>query len=62
MLDPRGETMYWLGLAGPAQDAGLGTDFHATGAGHISITPLKADLTDHAALAYWAQGCATLLA
>ncbi|MDR0479504.1 MAG: 5'/3'-nucleotidase SurE, partial [Burkholderiaceae bacterium] len=46
----------------PAQDAGIGTDFHATRAGHISITPLKADLTDRDALAYWAQGCAALLA
>jgi 5'-nucleotidase len=55
MLDPRGETMYWIGVAGPAQDASEGTDFHATRAGHISITPLKADLTDRDALAYWAQ-------
>ncbi|MDR2992028.1 MAG: 5'/3'-nucleotidase SurE [Burkholderiaceae bacterium] len=61
IADPRGETMYWIGLAGPAQDAGEGTDFHATRAGHISITPLKADLTDRDALTYWAQGVATLL-
>jgi len=62
MPDPRGETMYWIGVAGQAQDAGEGTDFHATQAGHISITPLKADLTDRDALTYWAQGVATLLA
>ena len=62
MTDPRGETMYWIGVAGPAQDAGEGTDFHATRAGHISITPLKADLTDRDALTYWAQGMAALLA
>jgi 5'-nucleotidase len=61
MPDPRGETMYWIGVAGAAQDAGEGTDFHATRAGHISITPLKADLTDRDALTYWAQGVATLL-
>jgi 5'-nucleotidase len=61
MLDPHGRTMYWIGVAGQAQDAGEGTDFHATRAGHIGITPLKADLTDRDALAYWAQGVATLL-
>lgn len=61
MLDPHGETMYWIGVAGPAQDASEGTDFHATRAGHISITPLKADLTDRDALTYWAQGVAALL-
>ena len=36
------------------RDAGEGTDFHATAAGHISITPLQVDLTDHAALGGWA--------
>jgi len=61
MLDPRGETMYWIGVAGPAQDASEGTDFHATRAGHISITPLKGDLTDRDALAYWAQSVSALV-
>ena len=56
MESPRGETMYWIGSAGAAQDAGEGTDFHATARGHVAITPLSVDLTDHAALAYWAQG------
>ena len=27
--NPRGETIYWVGAAGPAQDAGEGTDFYA---------------------------------
>ncbi|MDE2616386.1 MAG: 5'/3'-nucleotidase SurE, partial [Burkholderiales bacterium] len=27
---PRGETMYWIGSAGPAKDDSDGTDFHAT--------------------------------
>ena len=31
--NPRGETVYWVGAAGPAADAGEGTDFHATEAG-----------------------------
>jgi 5'-nucleotidase len=53
---PRGETMYWIGGAGPAKDDGPGTDFHAAAHGHVTLTPLKVDLTDHDRLAYWAQG------
>jgi 5'-nucleotidase len=52
--NPRGEPIYWIGPAGEARDAGEGTDFHATSAGCISITPLQVDLTDHAALRRWA--------
>src|SRR6185436_15946701 len=36
---PRGETMYWIGAAGDAREAGVGTDFHATASGQVSITP-----------------------
>ena len=50
---PRGETIYWIGPAGDAREAGDGTDFHATASGCVSITPLQVDLTDHAALAGW---------
>ena len=50
---PRGETMYWIGPAGDAREAGPGTDFHATANGQVSITPLQVDLTDHAALPQW---------
>ena len=42
---PRGETVYWVGAAGGAQDAGEGTDFHAAAQGMVSITPLQVDLT-----------------
>src|SRR6266508_3789540 len=42
---PRGETCYWVGAAGPAADAGEGTDFHAIDAGYVSVTPLQIDLT-----------------
>jgi 5'-nucleotidase len=42
---PRGEVVYWVGAAGGAQDAGEGTDFHATATGMVSITPLQVDLT-----------------
>ena len=52
---PHGETMYWIGGAGPAKDDAEGTDFHATAQGHVSITPLKVDLTDHDGLATWSD-------
>ncbi len=52
---PHGETMYWIGSAGPAKDDADGTDFHATAQGHVAITPLKVDLTDHERLAVWAD-------
>ncbi len=55
---PRGETMYWIGAAGPAMDESEGTDFHATAHGHVSVTPLKVDLSDHERLGYWAQSMA----
>ncbi|SEL18207.1 5'/3'-nucleotidase SurE [Nitrosovibrio tenuis] len=42
---PRGETVYWVGAAGPAQDAGEGTDFFAIKRNRVSITPLQIDLT-----------------
>ena len=53
-VNPRGETMYWIGAAGPAWDAGEGTDFHATEQGYASITPLQTDLTHHGLLPMWA--------
>jgi 5'-nucleotidase len=51
--NPRGETIYWIGPAGDAREAGEGTDFHATANGCVSITPLQVDLTDHARLPDW---------
>ncbi len=44
-LNPRQETVYWVGPAGGAQDAGEGTDFFAVAAQHVSVTPLQVDLT-----------------
>jgi len=55
--DPRGRTIYWIGPAGPEQDAGPGTDFHAMREGFVSVTPLHVDLTRHASL----DGLATWL-
>ena len=44
-LNPRKETVYWVGPAGGAQDAGEGTDFYAIAAQRVSVTPLQVDLT-----------------
>lgn len=44
-VTPRGETVYWVGAAGEAADAGDGTDFHAVANGYVSVTPLQIDLT-----------------
>ncbi len=44
---PRGETVYWVGAAGAAQDAGEGTDFHAVKHNFVSVTPLQIDLTQY---------------
>ena len=46
MQSPRGETVYWVGAAGAAADAGEGTDFRAVESGYVSITPLQIDLTN----------------
>ena len=48
--DPRGRTIYWIGPAGPGQDAGPGTDFAAIERGAVAVTPLKVDLTRHETL------------
>jgi hypothetical protein len=50
---PRGETMYWIGSAGAAKDEAHDTDFYITSQGHVSLTPLQVDLTDHDALPFW---------
>jgi 5'-nucleotidase len=41
--DPHGNSVYWIGPAGPEQEAG-------TNQGFVSITPLHVDLTRHSAL------------
>lgn len=57
-VDPRGKPIFWIGPAGEASDAGIGTDFHAVEQGYASITPLKIDLTHYEmmdTLAQWAK-------
>ncbi|HZW23893.1 MAG TPA: 5'/3'-nucleotidase SurE [Gallionella sp.] len=46
--NPHGETVYWVGAAGKAQDAGEGTDFNALAQQRASVTPLQIDLTQYA--------------
>lgn len=57
--DPRGRELFWVGAAGPEQDAGPGTDFHAIRNGFVSVTPLQIDLTRYDRLdqlAGWLEG------
>ena len=57
---PRGDTMYWIGGAGAAKDDSEGTDFHAAKLGHVCMTPLHVDLTEHRQLPHWAERMAKL--
>ncbi|AXF76714.1 5'/3'-nucleotidase SurE [Erwinia tracheiphila] len=55
-LDPRGNTLYWIGPPGDKLDAGPDTDFAAIDEGYVSVTALHVDLTAHSAqqvLAGW---------
>lgn len=57
--DPRGRLIYWIGQAGPEQDAGVGTDFYAVCHQQVSITPLQLDLTHYSVfddLSGWIRG------
>ena len=49
--DPKNQPIYWIGPAGPGQDAGPGTDFDAIRQGCVSISPIKVDLTNHGSIA-----------
>ncbi len=59
--DPRGRPIYWVGPPGAADDAGPGTDFYAVSARRVSVTPIHADLTRHAALASLGAWCRGVL-
>lgn len=45
-LDPRGRRYYWIGGEVPTGVVEAGTDIGALAAGHISVTPVRLDLTD----------------
>lgn len=58
--DPRGKPIYWVGAAGPEQDAGPGTDFYAVNNGYVSVSPMHLDLTHYNAMPSvkeWISGC-----
>ncbi|MFZ4854969.1 MAG: 5'/3'-nucleotidase SurE [Desulfuromonadaceae bacterium] len=48
--DPRGRKYFWLGGEESHLTDEPGTDFHAINNGHVSITPLHIDLTNHKSL------------
>ena len=48
--NPHGETMFWVGAAGKAEDAGEGTDFYALAQQRVALTPLQIDLTQYSQL------------
>ena len=59
-VDPRGRPIWWIGPAGPEQDAGPGTDFDAVRRGFVSVTPITVDLTRYRALENVASWISTL--
>jgi 5'-nucleotidase len=49
-IDPRGKAYYWIGEEHLSPHADDGTDYQAIEHGYVSVTPLRADMTDHGAL------------
>jgi 5'-nucleotidase len=49
-IDPRGRPYFWIGEQYYTAEAEHGTDYHAVEQGLVSITPLRADMTNHRAL------------
>lgn len=57
-IDPRGKPYYWIGEVRDGFRAEGGTDFEAIDEGFVSVTPMRADLTNYAvmeALRSWEQ-------
>ena len=50
-VDPRGRSYYWIGTADLDFHDIEGSDFAALKRGHISITPLHLDMTNHQSIA-----------
>lgn len=51
-VDPRGRSYYWIGTADLDFHDIEGSDFAAIKRGHISITPLHLDMTNHYSIAH----------
>jgi 5'-nucleotidase len=50
LIDPRGKPYYWIGEVRNGFRAEGGTDFEAIDDGYVSVTPMRSDLTNHAAI------------
>lgn len=50
LIDPRGKPYYWIGEVRDGFRAEGGTDFEAIDEGYVSVTPMRSDLTNHAAI------------
>ncbi len=51
-LDPGGNKHYWIGGGTPVPDLEKDTDVYAVANGHVSITPIQLDLTNHEGIHY----------
>ncbi len=49
-IDPRGKAYYWIGEQRNGFHAEGGTDFEAIDEGFVSVTPMRADLTNYSAI------------
>jgi 5'-nucleotidase len=56
IIDPRGQTRYWVAAVGSVADDSEGTDFDAIKKGYVSITPVHFDMCEHSVredLSHW---------
>jgi 5'-nucleotidase len=49
-IDPRGKAYFWIGEEYFNANPDEGTDYHAVKSGYVSVTPLRADMTNHQAM------------
>ena len=49
-IDPRGKPYFWIGEEYFNVKPDEGTDYYAVKSGYVSVTPLRADMTDHQAM------------
>ena len=49
-IDLRGKLYYWIGEITDGFRADGGTDFEVIDEGYVSVTPMRSDLTNHAAI------------
>ncbi len=49
-IDPRGKPYYWIGEQRNGYFEADDSDFHAVKQGYVSVTPIRADMTNHKAI------------